>query len=89
MPARSGRRLRPGIPKTWRRQLMETVPEEGMLTLTDAASRKIAEIMSKQTNPWRGWRVFVEKGGCSGYPTDVDGGPDRRRRLVGSSAASR
>ena len=38
-----------------------------MLTLTDAASRKLAEIMSKQTEPAVGLRVFVEKGGCSGY----------------------
>ena len=32
-----------------------------MLTLTDAASRKLAEIMSKQTEPGAGLRVFVEK----------------------------
>jgi iron-sulfur cluster assembly accessory protein len=38
-----------------------------MLTLTDAASRKLAEIMSKQTEPVVGLRVFVEKGGCSGF----------------------
>ena len=38
-----------------------------MLTLTDTASRKLAEIMSKQTEPVAGLRVFVEKGGCSGY----------------------
>jgi iron-sulfur cluster assembly protein len=38
-----------------------------MLTLTDAASRKLAEIMSKQTEPVAGLRVFVEKGGCSGF----------------------
>ena len=38
-----------------------------MLTMTDAASRKLAEIMSKQTEPMAGLRVFVEKGGCSGF----------------------
>lgn len=38
-----------------------------MLTLTDAASRKLAEIMSKQPEPVAGLRVFVEKGGCSGF----------------------
>lgn len=38
-----------------------------MLTLTDAASKKLAEIMSKQTEPVAGLRVFVQKGGCSGY----------------------
>ena len=37
-----------------------------MLTMTDAASRKLAEIMSKQTEAVAGLRVFVEKGGCSG-----------------------
>ena len=38
-----------------------------MLTLTEAASRKLAEIMSKQAEPVAGLRVFVEKGGCSGF----------------------
>jgi iron-sulfur cluster assembly protein len=38
-----------------------------MLTLTEAASQKLVEIMSKQTEPVAGLRVFVEKGGCSGY----------------------
>jgi iron-sulfur cluster assembly protein len=38
-----------------------------MLTLTEAASRKLAEIMSKQTEPIAGLRVFVQRGGCSGY----------------------
>ena len=38
-----------------------------MLTLTEAASRKLAEIMSKQTESVAGLRLFVERGGCSGY----------------------
>ena len=38
-----------------------------MLTLTEAASRKLAEIMSTQAGPVVGLRVFVQKGGCSGY----------------------
>ena len=38
-----------------------------MLTLTEAASRKLAEIMGKQTEPVAGLRVFVKKGGCSGF----------------------
>lgn len=38
-----------------------------MLTLTDAASRKVAEILEKQPEPVVGLRVFVEKGGCSGF----------------------
>ena len=38
-----------------------------MLTMTDAASRKLAEIMGKQTGPVAGLRVFVQKGGCSGF----------------------
>lgn len=38
-----------------------------MLTLTDAASVKLVEIMSKQTGSVAGLRVFVEKGGCSGF----------------------
>ena len=38
-----------------------------MLTLTDAASRKLTELMGKQTEPVAGLRVFVQPGGCSGY----------------------
>ena len=38
-----------------------------MLTLTDAASAKLAEIMAKQTEPMAGLRVSVQKGGCSGF----------------------
>ena len=38
-----------------------------MLTLTDAASTKLAEIVAGQTEPVVGLRVFVQKGGCSGF----------------------
>jgi iron-sulfur cluster assembly protein len=38
-----------------------------MLTLTDAASRKLGEIIAGQSEPVAGLRVFVQKGGCSGY----------------------
>ena len=42
-----------------------------MLTLTDAATRKLGEIISEQaklqTDPVVGLRVFVQKGGCSGF----------------------
>jgi len=42
-----------------------------MLTLTDAAGRKLQEIIKEQTElhaePVVGLRVFVQKGGCSGY----------------------
>ena len=38
-----------------------------MLTLTDAASRKVEEILKGQAQPMAGLRVFVQKGGCSGY----------------------
>ncbi|NOT33673.1 MAG: iron-sulfur cluster assembly accessory protein [Candidatus Eisenbacteria bacterium] len=42
-----------------------------MLTLTDAATKKLGEIITEQTtlqaDPIVGLRVFVQKGGCSGY----------------------
>lgn len=38
-----------------------------MLTMTDAASRKLGEIIAGQSEPVAGLRVFVQKGGCSGY----------------------
>lgn len=47
-----------------------------MLTLTDAASVKLAEIMSKQTGSVAGLRVFVEKGGCSGFSYGMSLAPE-------------
>ena len=38
-----------------------------MLTLTDTASAKLAEIVAGQAEPVVGLRVFVQKGGCSGF----------------------
>jgi len=38
-----------------------------MLNMTDAASRKLGEIIAGHTQPTVGLRVFVQKGGCSGY----------------------
>ena len=38
-----------------------------MLKLTDAASRKLGEIIAGHSQPTVGLRVFVQKGGCSGY----------------------
>ena len=38
-----------------------------MLTLTDAASQKLSEIVAGQTESVVGLRVFVQKGGCSGF----------------------
>ena len=47
-----------------------------MLTLTEAASRKLAEIMTKQAGPVVGLRVFVQKGGCSGYSYGMSLAPE-------------
>ena len=47
-----------------------------MLTLTEAASRKLAEIMTQQTEPVAGLRVFVQKGGCSGYSYGMSLAPE-------------
>jgi iron-sulfur cluster assembly protein len=38
-----------------------------MLTMTEAASRKLGEIIAQQGSPIVGLRVFVQRGGCSGY----------------------
>ncbi|HYM80284.1 MAG TPA: iron-sulfur cluster assembly accessory protein [Candidatus Limnocylindria bacterium] len=38
-----------------------------MLTLTDAATKKLGEILSQQGDAVAGLRVFVQKGGCSGF----------------------
>ncbi len=47
-----------------------------MLTLTDAASRKLAEIMSKESGQVAGLRVFVQKGGCSGFSYGMSFAPE-------------
>ena len=38
-----------------------------MLNMTEAASRKLGEIIAGHSQPTVGLRVFVQKGGCSGY----------------------
>ena len=38
-----------------------------MLTLTEVASRKLGEIIAQQGDPVAGLRVYVQKGGCSGF----------------------
>jgi len=38
-----------------------------MITVTDTATRKIAEVMSQQTEPVFGLRLAVYAGGCSGH----------------------
>lgn len=38
-----------------------------MVTLTEAASRKLSEILSQQPEPILGLRLSVQQGGCSGY----------------------
>ena len=38
-----------------------------MLNMTDAASRKLGEIIAGHSQPTVGLRGFVQKGGCSGY----------------------
>jgi len=38
-----------------------------MVTLTEAASRKLGELISQQQGPVLGLRLSVQQGGCSGY----------------------
>ena len=38
-----------------------------VLSLTDAAASKLAELTREETNPDIGLRVYVYSGGCSGY----------------------
>jgi iron-sulfur cluster assembly accessory protein len=38
-----------------------------MVTLTEAASRKLSEILSQQSDTILGLRLSVQSGGCSGY----------------------
>ena len=38
-----------------------------VVTLTDAAASKLAELTREETNPAIGLRVYVYSGGCSGY----------------------
>ena len=38
-----------------------------MVTITESASRKLAELISQQSEPVAGLRLTVQQGGCSGY----------------------
>ena len=38
-----------------------------VLSLTDAAAGKLADLTKEETNPEIGLRVYVYSGGCSGY----------------------
>src|SRR5688500_10549281 len=42
-------------------------PQPTVLSLTDAAASKLAELTKEETNPDIGLRVYVYSGGCSGY----------------------
>ena len=42
-------------------------PQPTVLSLTDAAATKLAELTKEETNPDIGLRVYVYSGGCSGY----------------------
>jgi iron-sulfur cluster assembly accessory protein len=42
-------------------------PQPTVLSLTDAAAMKLAELTKEETNPDVGLRVYVYSGGCSGY----------------------
>jgi iron-sulfur cluster assembly accessory protein len=42
-------------------------PQPTVLSLTDAAASKLAELTKEETSPDIGLRVYVYSGGCSGY----------------------
>jgi iron-sulfur cluster assembly accessory protein len=42
-------------------------PQPTVLSLTDAAASKLAELTKEEPNPDIGLRVYVYSGGCSGY----------------------
>ena len=42
-------------------------PQPTVLSLTDAAASKLAELTKEEPNPDVGLRVYVYSGGCSGY----------------------
>ncbi len=43
------------------------ISEPAVVSLTDAAAAKLAELTKEETNPEIGLRVYVYSGGCSGY----------------------
>lgn len=38
-----------------------------MVTITESASRKLAELIAQQSEPVAGLRLTVQQGGCSGF----------------------
>jgi iron-sulfur cluster assembly protein len=45
--------------------MLDTTPS--VVSLTDAAAAKLAELTKEETSPEIGLRVYVYSGGCSGY----------------------
>ena len=60
------------------------------IILTDAASAKIAEILSEETDPSMRLRIFVQGGGCSGmsYGFSIDNDKNEDDFEIGSGPRS-
>src|SRR5215471_10279730 len=48
-------------------QTIDTAAEAPLLVFTDAAARKVGELIREEGNPNLKLRVFVSGGGCSGF----------------------
>ncbi len=47
--------------------MSDTTPPTDILVFTDAAARKVGELIREEGNPRLKLRVFVSGGGCSGF----------------------
>ena len=65
------------------------MPFPAVMTLTDAASERVREIMAKQDPPLAGLRVGIKKGGCAGmeYTMDAVAEPDPKDEIVEADGA--
>ncbi len=46
---------------------MATIETQTPLTVTDAAAKKVLQLVTEENNPQLALRVYIEGGGCSGY----------------------
>ena len=49
----------------------ETGTSTGVVTITDTAAKKVAELLAMEGNPQLALRIAVRPGGCSGYSYEM------------------
>ncbi len=59
------------------------------MTLTDAAAKRVRELMEKRDEPSAGLRVGIRTGGCSGMAYTMEFAAENRTSFVWESTTTR